>query len=152
MIQLIPVSAEDINLLQDWLNSDSSEELKSYKNFTTWFSLVNQKNRWTWIAKENKNKIGFIDLEKIDNVGHFSFYIAPTERNKRKSKKLLLSLVQKAEELNLSSLEAGVNKNNFPSQKSLESIGFIQKGVDKDGYFTYFIYLPSYKPANNLSK
>jgi len=137
MIQLIPITLEDQNLFSEWFASDSigEKELSSYKNLPFWFKLLIPLKLWGWIVEENKKKIGFIDLEKdSNNIGHFSFYIAPIERNKGKSKNILLSLIKKSKELNILLLEAGVNENNPQSQKSLKSIGFTLKGKDKDGY------------------
>lgn len=148
MIELNPIALEDKNLIESWFDSDliGEEELHSYKDFSDWFKLLIPLKRWGWIVEEDKNKIGFLDLEKgLNNIGHFSFYIVQAERDKGKGKKLLISLVQKAEELNLSSLEAGVNEKNVSSQKSLESVGFIQKGIDEDGYLIYSLPLNSSK-------
>lgn len=145
MIQLASFTSEDRQQIEDWLISDSSEELKSYKNFSNWFSLLNTTNRWVWIVQENNKTIGFLDLEKIDGIGYFSFYISPEERGKGKSKEILNLVKQKSIELGILSLEAGVNENNIPSQKSLESVGFIQNGKDKDGYLTYTLPIHSSK-------
>ena len=150
MIKLIPITVDDKNLLENWLDSDTNEELRSYKDFSAWFKLLNTLNRWGWIIEDNGSKIGFIDLEKnLNNEGYFSFYLSPVERGKGRSKNILLYLIQKAEELNLSLLKAGVNNNNIPSQKSLESIGFVQEGVAKDGYLTYLLPIHSSKASNH---
>jgi RimJ/RimL family protein N-acetyltransferase len=140
MIQLISVTLEDKNLIESWFDNDvaGKKELSLYRDFSSWIKLLTLPNRWGWLVQEAGNKIGFIDLEKDqDNVGHFSFYLAPLERNKGKSKKVLHALIQKAQELGFSSLEAGVSKNNVPSKKSLESVGFAPKGIDNDGYLIY---------------
>jgi RimJ/RimL family protein N-acetyltransferase len=135
MLHLVPLSPEQQSIITTWFADDpaGNKELVSYKDVSGWLTLLNPLQRWGWIAYQGIDAIGFVDLEKDSSgVGHFTFYIAPDERGKGKSKELLLALVAEAQKLHIRSLQAGVDEDNLASQKSLESFGFVFTGTGED--------------------
>lgn len=139
MLHLVPISSEHQPLLSNWLAGDvaGNKELSFYNDVSAWIKLLDPNHRWGWIVSDDKKPVGFVDLEKDFLVGHFSFYIAPEERGKGKSKELLNALIQNARNLGIKTLQAGVEGTNISSEKALESSGFVRTKKDKDDYSIY---------------
>ncbi len=135
-----PISSTDQSLITQWFTGDSAgqKELGFYMDFDSWFNRPNTTPRFKWIVYKDAKPIGFVDLETYKNeTASFSFYIDPVHRGKGLSKELLRTLIDKAYELGVVELFAGVEESNLISQKALSSVGFIEDGRDKDNYLIF---------------
>lgn len=128
-----------LSIISNWLNSDDEglKRIDFFINPEKWLSLVDNKSRYGWVAYQDKEPIGFIDLENIGGVGWFSFYISPSNRGKNLSTDLLASLEAKAKDLGFTELMAGVEEDNLPSCAALEKVGFKVNEKDKDELLVY---------------
>lgn len=89
----------------------------------------------------NNETIGFIDLE-IQDTGkaYFSFYIMPQKRNQGFGTLAITKLIKTSLAKNIKVLVAGVNTDNFSSQKVLKKMGF-KHTENKDGYMYFELKL-----------
>lgn len=86
--------------------------------------------------------IGFIDMEIVDKVGYFSYYVAPASRNAGYGTQALRALIDFASTLGIGELIGGVEPDNAASIAALRKAGFEVLGLDEDGMFPVRTVLP----------
>ena len=113
-------------VIERWFVNDSNglRYLSSYADSHNWIHLINNQNRFLYIAKIIDVPIGFFDLEIKEHTGHFAFYVAPQYRAKGFGKMILhiafaLNILKQ-----ISQFEIGIDKQNKQSIAILKSFGF----------------------------
>lgn len=125
--------------IRAWLAADGLGQrfLGSYLS-DAWEPLVDFKKRHLWIAEENREPVGFFDLElDLSGAGYFVFYVAPEFRANGYARKILECGLATSEAANRALLEAGVEPDNAASRHILESFGLKNLSPDEDGMLAY---------------
>ncbi len=139
MLTLCPYTTQDINLIKNWISTDTtgSQYLDSYATSEDWINLVDNKQRFFYIAKLDDTPIGFFDFEIQRERGYFSFYVAPEYRGKGLGTELLQTALDLEPVKQVTTLEGGVAQSNIASQKVLEHLGFRNEGINDEEMFTF---------------
>jgi len=110
-------------------------------------TIVDQANRASWLT--DRQKLGFPVLVAVDNteqvLGYASFgdwrafdgykytvehsvYVHPQARGQGLARALMLTLIERAQQMRKHVMVAGIEANNMPSIALHEGLGFVQTG------------------------
>ncbi len=138
-IELKAFEERDASLFSVWLKNDEEgmKFLESYSRPSEWIHLVNQKDRFLYIAFVQEVPIGFFDFEIIGTAGHFVVYLSAPFRGKGLGRQVLEGAFRLKILDSVEVLDVNVEKDNAPSIRLLEDAGFVQEGVDEEGMLIY---------------
>jgi RimJ/RimL family protein N-acetyltransferase len=128
MIELRPISPEDVAEIKNWPSySDGFEQMDYALREHGWLDEFRQRpNTWLCTAELDKQIIGF-SLLSITAAGEAEFRIAihPHRTGKGFGKQVTLATLKTGfRQLNLDRIHLIVRKNNYPAAKLYESLGF----------------------------
>ncbi len=138
-MKLRDLNEDDSHIFKRWFQNDSIGRrfLAEYENIESLLKLINSSRKF-WLAYNNENYIGFLDLEVDKENGYFSFYVAPNFRNKGLSTELLSLLEKKAHEYSIKKLFGHVEMENTNSIRSLQKAGYLHaQKLDKDNLLKF---------------
>lgn len=134
---------EDFDILFKWINDEDVIKFSRYgkeMNLEEFNSYFDDRIDKLFILEEDLFPIGQICYDLIDNEGIINYCVDKEERGKGYGKELVKYLVAFVKENieEIDKLSAFVHKNNIPSIKIFESLGFIRE-VEKDAYIKFAI-------------
>ncbi|MDQ0148245.1 GNAT family N-acetyltransferase [Eubacterium multiforme] len=134
---------EDFDILFKWINDEDVIKFSRYgkeMNLEEFNSYFDDRIDKLFILEEDLFPIGQICYDLIDNEGIINYCVDKEERGKGYGKELVKYLVAFVKENieEIDKLSAFVHKNNIPSIKIFESLGFIRE-VEKDDYIKFAI-------------
>lgn len=138
-LHFVPFGESDGKQVTEWLRNDPvGKRFIDYQDGKRWYNLVqSSKNRWGFMVCDREEKIGFVDLEKIGDVGWIAFYICPQRRGQGLGSRLLKDLLAHLKDWPLQSVQAAVELENTVSIRTLKTSGFTKVGKDQDGLLLF---------------
>ena len=131
-----PIKNEDEDVLKQWLASDpqSKKFIVEYGDVPAWLKLLRDDERLGFILRSDDIDVGFIDLEKNEHIGYFTFFVAPQFRGLGLGVKLLNGMELLLRQFNITVAEGYFEPENIASRNTLARAGFdLADEVDKDG-------------------
>lgn len=143
-ISLRPFEVGNESFFSKWFENDQlgMKFLDSYAKPSGWIHLINNVDRFLYIAYDAEKPVGFFDFEIKGEVGHFVVYIETQSRGKGVSKEIIREAFQLQVVGQVDILDVNVEKDNVRSIELLNWAGFSQEGSDEDGMLIYKKHKP----------
>lgn len=133
-VALTEQAASDV---ASWIRDDADGRrwLASYADHPSWWRLVlGDANRYGWIFVEDGYPHGFVDLEFVGEVAYAAIFVRPASRSRGLGRRVLREVGDVAAELGALRMEGGVDPMNAASRRMCRAAGFVESGVDDEGY------------------
>ncbi len=141
-VTLRAAHADDASTIRDWRNdadtvrSSAIARPVSEAEHARWFAAtLADPRRRLWVAEENGVPVGQVRVDLNDGAGVFSIVVAPEHRGRGIGQAMLRGALAEVErEGTATKLVALVRKENLPSMRAFEQVGFSRKGPSGDGF------------------
>lgn len=142
-VNLRVVEREDLPLCVEWINnpeiSGEYEPLiqSSRTEIEKWYDNLSQEEKWFFIEKKDKTKIGFIRHAPHGWGTIIGGVVIPSERGKgycTEAVKILVDYLFLSKDI--VRIQARTNQQNIASHKVLEKAGFMKEGTMRKSNFS----------------
>lgn len=143
-MEFVELNLEELKILDEWFkDKELMDRLGGTLPLQEWFGYV-QKNPkyYTWMAYSKSTPIGQINLEiSPDYSASINVLTNPILRNKGYGKMMLNTLLQRPELSTVKVIEVGIEQDNTASLHIFKQVGFIEEGIDEDGFINFSLKL-----------
>ncbi|MEM7534165.1 MAG: GNAT family N-acetyltransferase [Chloroflexota bacterium] len=144
LLRFVSVDESNVAIYDAWY---TDEELRHRYEPPTdaWLTYVMETPTvYAWLIYEDERAVGHVQMDiehrtPSGSVGHVGLVVNPTLRRRGYGKRILRSLLQRAELVDLSHLQGTAEVDNIGSQRCMDAVGFIRQSTtpDADGFYTY---------------
>ncbi|WP_201363025.1 GNAT family N-acetyltransferase [Dictyobacter formicarum] len=137
----IPLDAEEHSRYQDWFHDPDLARRINYPD-TVWFDYVSTSPHvYTWMIYADVGPVGVIQFEKDHTRASFSIAVNPRLRGQGYGKRIMRAFLARPEVQAVACVHAGVEYDNQPSMRCLQSAGFTMLSPVPDEHgFIEFVY------------
>lgn len=133
-----------LEILEEWFKDpEVLKRLGGTLPLKGWFQYVQQSpNYFAWLAYENGKPVGQLAMEvDADFSAAISLLTSPELRNKGYGKRMLNTLLQRPELSSVQIIKVGIEPDNKASLQCFKNAGYIEKGLDEEGFITLTLAL-----------
>jgi RimJ/RimL family protein N-acetyltransferase len=141
-----PVTGSDMQIAYLWRSEHTESRFQqstlpiSWDTHKAWFEKrVKDSISEPFVAYESEGVVvAFCRLDEVEGLWRLSLTVSPAFRNKGVGYQVLKDfLTLTRDELGLSVLHAVIHKDNIPSLKLFQSLGFLPEGASDDDFTIY---------------
>ncbi|WP_421617603.1 GNAT family N-acetyltransferase [Brevibacillus sp. TJ4] len=124
-------------ILEQWFTDhEVAQRLNGMLPLQEWFDYVQRNpDYFSWMVYVDSQPVGNIDLERYtDGTASVSLLTNPSLRNQGYGKRMIDALLKRPELSSVETIEIGIEQDNIASIKCFRKAGFIEHGLDEDGF------------------